>query len=604
MSADGPRISIVVPAHNQRERLARTLESIARCAFDLRQVEVIVADDGSSDGTADWVAGAASSFPFPLVLRRGAWGNQSAATNEGLRSARGTIVLFSAQDILFREDLLAQHVAWHERFAGQEVAVLGELPYPPDLEVSPFMFYLVNGGYQFAYYLIKDPRRVPPNFVYAPNVSVRADTLRRVGGFDEELPYGCQDTDLGIRLDAAGVRIVFNPDAVGYHNHPITLDEFCSRQGRVAAGLVRLREKHPDHGEGVTLWDVVVRGLLAYGRSKLDFDRAEIARLEPALAARGDYARLWSRAFSQQESTARFAEAEQATLRRADELFNAYDRVLRHHLARGLMDEGLRRLGAGRLEAILRARLTAVQASLPVRRVLARRMAEHGLHAAAPDAADVLSARIVHDLASYEDVLRFLDLYQLPRALAFNQALVLLLDPSRFSAGELAAIEEMADVVACTSVGAGVREALERVTAELVVVASGRMAVEETTCLVVAEKAFASFPTVAVLGGAVAETDQRRWRYGYGFAPGRRIEALRRSMDGAPGVPEPIGAAVPEYMVLRRSAALAALGGAGLGDDWHVELCRRVAARKGLVLHVPAFQVCPRDASLAVPTNA
>jgi glycosyltransferase involved in cell wall biosynthesis len=137
-----PLFSVVIPSHNGRERLALTLDSIARAEFDLSRVEVVVVDDASTDGTLE--AFRDRRYPYRLAIHRVEFRSQSAATNEAIRRATGTYVLSSAQDILFHKDMFARHLAWHEKLAGEDVAVLGYLPYPEALPVSPFMYYQIG----------------------------------------------------------------------------------------------------------------------------------------------------------------------------------------------------------------------------------------------------------------------------------------------------------------------------------------------------------------------------------------------------------------------------------------------------------------------------
>jgi hypothetical protein len=163
----------------------------------------------------------------------------------------------------------------------------------------------------------------------------------------------------------------------------------------------------------------------------------------------------------------------------------------------------------------------------------------------------------------------------------------------------------MADVIPASDVAAGIGAALERIHPELVVIADGRVAVEEAACLALAEQAFARFPQVAVLGGALADPLRRRWTFGYRLAGGAtRAEPLYRAFEGEPPIPVPIDAAIPEYLIVRRSAAARALGRRTLHGAWNVELCRRVASSGSLVLHVPSLEVQERTSPVAAPAGA
>ncbi len=90
---DGPPpfCSIVIPTFNGRELLARCLASIERHRPDPSRwpIEVVVSDDGSTDGTAEWLA---EAFPGIRLVRLPRNGGFCAAANAGLDAARGIFI--------------------------------------------------------------------------------------------------------------------------------------------------------------------------------------------------------------------------------------------------------------------------------------------------------------------------------------------------------------------------------------------------------------------------------------------------------------------------------------------------------------------------------
>jgi glycosyltransferase involved in cell wall biosynthesis len=78
-----PLVSIVVPSYNRRDGLGRLLDALARQTYPLDGFEVVVVDDGSTDGTAEYLAALRPAFPFRFLQQA----NQgpAAARNLGVR---------------------------------------------------------------------------------------------------------------------------------------------------------------------------------------------------------------------------------------------------------------------------------------------------------------------------------------------------------------------------------------------------------------------------------------------------------------------------------------------------------------------------------------
>lgn len=127
-------ITVVIPTHNQRERLALVLRGLACQTFPRDRFEVLVVDDGCTDGTPDLVAGLARRGELPARVVRGI-GRQGRcrARNLGLREAQGRLTLFLDGDALPAPDLLQRY---EEAFAsGRGPRLLSGMQYHlPDLE--------------------------------------------------------------------------------------------------------------------------------------------------------------------------------------------------------------------------------------------------------------------------------------------------------------------------------------------------------------------------------------------------------------------------------------------------------------------------------------
>jgi len=100
MSATGPELSIVIPAFNEELRLPATLERIAAyLQGSRREVEVLVVDDGSRDGTAAVAESFRSKILTLRVVPNGVNRGKGYSVRHGVQEARGRIVLFTDADL-------------------------------------------------------------------------------------------------------------------------------------------------------------------------------------------------------------------------------------------------------------------------------------------------------------------------------------------------------------------------------------------------------------------------------------------------------------------------------------------------------------------------
>lgn len=102
---DRPLISTIVPAYNAEPHLAETVESIRRQRYPA--LEIIVVDDGSTDGTAAVARSLGDAVRYVAQANRGA----PAARNRGLEVARGALIAFIDADDLWTEDKLELQAA-------------------------------------------------------------------------------------------------------------------------------------------------------------------------------------------------------------------------------------------------------------------------------------------------------------------------------------------------------------------------------------------------------------------------------------------------------------------------------------------------------------
>ena len=246
-------LSVVIPTKDRATALARTLAALEAQQVGNADVEAIVVDNGSSDGTLAQVRERAEGAAIPIRLLEQSVGGPAAARNAGVEAAGGDVVLFLGDDT--EPDgtgLLRAHLDLHAARPEQTYGVLGRISWSPRSPVTPFMRWLENGGPQFHYAELEPGPVDAASYFYSSHASVKRSLFERAGGFDERFPTAAvEDTELGVRLADAGLELDYHPELLVLHDHSTTPAQSLRRSvavGRSAALYNQLRPERPHPG--------------------------------------------------------------------------------------------------------------------------------------------------------------------------------------------------------------------------------------------------------------------------------------------------------------------------------------------------------------------
>jgi glycosyltransferase involved in cell wall biosynthesis len=240
-----PRLSVVIPTYRKPETLELVLRHLEHQDLPLEEFEVVVVDDGSPDDTPERMRRAAAATRLRLRSIRQENRGVSAARNHGAREARGPIVLLLQDDILAAPDLLSRHLEVHRLHPETTATVSGRVTWPPDWPLDDFMRWLDHGGPQFRYHEVIGRDRIDFKHFYTCNVSLKRRALLD-HPFDEEIVYGFEDIELAFRLQGLGFTFWFDQDAIGYHHHRRSFEDFRRRQFAAGQSLYVAIRNHPD----------------------------------------------------------------------------------------------------------------------------------------------------------------------------------------------------------------------------------------------------------------------------------------------------------------------------------------------------------------------
>ena len=233
----------MIPTLRRHGKLRRVLDRLERQSSPARFELLVVADAAEPDPAG--LDAVLAGRPYPARRLVGSRPGASAARNAGVRAAAAPLVLFLDDDVLPEQQLVAEHLSWHERHPGEEGGVLGLVRWADELRVTPFMRWLER-GVQFDFARI-DGEEAGWGRFYTSNASVKRGMLERVGGFDEErLPFLYEDLDIAYRMQAHGFRLLFNPRATGEHLHEMTIEDLRARVPLLAASERAFCAKHPE----------------------------------------------------------------------------------------------------------------------------------------------------------------------------------------------------------------------------------------------------------------------------------------------------------------------------------------------------------------------
>lgn len=238
-SANELAISILIATRNRARRLARVLETIeaARVAAQVN-VEVVVADNGSTDDTAAVLRQWSVAGPYRVHVFAEEEG-KSRALNRALAVARSPLLAFTDDDVGVSPAWIQSVVTFFREHPHYDAA-MGRVELPPDV-TDPNLVHRVlrYSGVVPLFDMGEVPCDVPD--MYGANMAVRRQALDKVGLFDERLgpgaSGGCEDMDLARRLRQAQLRIGYMPGAVVCHEvDPDRLTDAYYRQLQLRLG--------------------------------------------------------------------------------------------------------------------------------------------------------------------------------------------------------------------------------------------------------------------------------------------------------------------------------------------------------------------------------
>ena len=235
LNKNKPRISAIIPAHNQCSVLRKVLAGLERQTCSRSAFEIVIVDDGSTDDTQNYLSKYIKASLLNIAVVKGKGEGAGAARNLGIKKAQGEYILFLDGDTIPNDDLILKHLKHQIDFGEKNVAVMGTFDMDPDLiksqqarVVQKDFSFDENGLVELNWYQYR-----------TPNTSLRKELVVQLGGFNVDL-FPAEDKELAYRLAKLNVQFFFDESIKSLHHHPMDLHGYLKR------GTV--------YGQAVAIW--------------------------------------------------------------------------------------------------------------------------------------------------------------------------------------------------------------------------------------------------------------------------------------------------------------------------------------------------------------
>jgi len=236
-----PLLSVVVATFGRKDILKTTLGKLAQQTFPMHDFELVLVDDGSTDGTIEMIKCMKDSLPYEVRFfsqqRRGPGG----ANNRGVREARSDLILFLADDMQAGPGTLEAHYKCHLDNPQPHVAVVGKLRESPELPQTVFHKYWDP----FRGEELDGKEELEEFDFWVSNLSMKRAFFLEHGIFIEYPGPAFEDLELAHRLFKKGLKLMYCSDAPAYHYHPQTVDTVVKRAYETAKNLYMYEERVP-----------------------------------------------------------------------------------------------------------------------------------------------------------------------------------------------------------------------------------------------------------------------------------------------------------------------------------------------------------------------
>ncbi len=231
------KVSIIIPTKNNADTLEKCLKSISNLDYPKEDLEVIIVDGHSKDGTVE----IAKRYGCKVVYEN--IGTIGGARNIGVQNSTGYFIVFTDADCVVEKEWLKNLL---KEFRDEKIASVGGPNITPEDDtefgkyVGDVFEILSKVGARYAY---NSDRIVDIYHNPTCNSAYRRDIFERFGGFNPKL-VACDDEELDYRIRRAGYKIIFTPFARVYHYRRSSFKSFAKMAWNYGIGRGQVIRLH------------------------------------------------------------------------------------------------------------------------------------------------------------------------------------------------------------------------------------------------------------------------------------------------------------------------------------------------------------------------
>ena len=240
---DQPLISLIVPTYNRLPILKKCLAALEAQTASQKDFEVIVIDDGSSDGTEEFMREHKAKFHLQSLRQKNS--GTGTARRHGVEHATGEYLLLMNDDTIFDPAVIEEHLTAQKLYSAQKWAVLGNFVYPVEARKRALTHFFCTNSFMFPQVDMEEGCPYGYSHFITCNLSIRREAVLQVGSFDGTYMLS-EDTEMGIKLFERGYSVVYHPAAHAWHDHVQYVMPNLLRRARVyGQDYFYMFRKHP-----------------------------------------------------------------------------------------------------------------------------------------------------------------------------------------------------------------------------------------------------------------------------------------------------------------------------------------------------------------------